>query len=445
MPKVQLTAAAVERLKAAPGVRTEYFDKLLPGFALRVSGPTTSNPAGSKSWVVFYRFGGKLRRDTIGKWPVLELAEAREKARKMLAAVSEDRDPHPTIQQKHSVESVVDEFISRHLTAHRRSASYIKETRRIFDAIALPRWRGRALEQITRRDVMELLDEVADGRASINSRNGAGKGAPIMANRVLATLRAFFRWSVGRGLIETSPVSNIPRPAGENPRDRVLSDEEIVYFWNGCDTLGWPFGPMFKLLLLTAQRRDEVGGARWPEIDLDKRLWTIPRERAKNDRTHEVHLSELALEILSELPKISRSRADGAGSEPSPYLFTTSGERPVSGFSKAKERLDGHMLKLLRVELGQAGGDPDAAAIDPWILHDLRRTAATGMARLNIAPHVVDRILNHVSGTIRGVAAVYNRHAYLEERKSALEAWARYVESLVRPTPANVLPLVAAR
>jgi integrase len=201
---------------------------------------------------------------------------------------------------------------------------------------------------------------------------------------------------------------------------------------------------MFKLLLLTAQRRDEVGGARWPEIDLDKRLWTIPRERAKNDRAHEVHLSELALEILSELPKISRSRADGAGSEPSPYLFTTSGERPVSGFSKAKERLDGHMLNLLRVELGQAGRDPDAA-IEPWILHDLRRTAATGMARLNIAPHVVDRILNHVSGTIRGVAAVYNRHAYLEERKSALEAWSRYVESLVRSTPANVLPLIAVK
>jgi Phage integrase family len=146
---------------------------------------------------------------------------------------------------------------------------------------------------------------------------------------------------------------------------------------------------MFKLLLLTAQRRDEVGGARWPEIDLDKRLWTIPRERAKNDWAHEVHLSELALEILSELPKISRSRADGAGSEPSPYLFTTSGERPVSGFSKAKERLDGHCstcfewswgkpaeTRMRRSSLGSCttfGARPQPA----WLGSTSRRTSST--------------------------------------------------------------------
>ncbi len=430
MPKVQLTAAAVERFKAAPGVRMEYFDKLLPGFALRVSGPTASNPSGSKSWVVFYRFGGKLRRDTIGKWPVLDLAKAREKARKVLAAVGEDRDPHPAAPQKHLIESVVDEFMKRHIAAHRRSASYTDETRRIFDNIVLPRWRGKTIQDIGRSDVMALLDEVVDGRGSARLRNGAGRGAPIMANRVLATLRVFFRWSVGRGLVDASPVSNIPRPAGENPRDRVLTDEEIVYFWHGCETLGWPFGSMFKLLLLTAQRRDEVGGAEWSEIDLDKRLWTIPRERAKNDRAHEVHLSELAVEIINELPRISRPREDG-GTGPSRYLFTTNGNRPVSGFSKAKERVDRLILEQLRTELKRAGKDADGAGIDGWILHDLRRTAATGMARMNIAPHVVDRILNHVSGTIRGVAAVYNRHAYLDERKAALEAWGCYVEGLV--------------
>jgi integrase len=139
------------------------------------------------------------------------------------------------------------------------------------------------------------------------------------------------------------------------------------------------------------------------------------------------------------LPKISRRRADGAGTEPSPYLFTTNGQRPVSGFSKAKERLDQRMVQLLRAELEETGQDPGKSQIEGWILHDLRRTAATGMARLNIAPHVVDRILNHVSGTIRGVAAVYNRHAYIEERKAALEAWRRYVEGLVLPAPTNVV------
>ena len=139
------------------------------------------------------------------------------------------------------------------------------------------------------------------------------------------------------------------------------------------------------------------------------------------------------------MPKISRPRPDGTDSEFSPYLFTTNGERPVSGFSKAKERLDGNMLKLLRAEFEEAGKDPGKAEIRAWILHDLRRTAATGMARLNIAPHVVDRILNHVSGTIHGVAAVYNRHAYLEERKAALEVWGGYVEGLVRPGRANMV------
>jgi integrase len=241
-------------------------------------------------------------------------------------------------------------------------------------------------------------------------------------------------------------MAGLKAPTAETARDRALTDDEVRLFWAACDKLGWPFGPMFKLLLLTAQRRDEVGGMEWSEIaPLAKRVWTIPREKAKNDRAHEVHLSDLAVEIIDELPKISRPRADGNGTQPSPYLFTTNGERPVSGFSKAKGRLDKHMVQALRAGFGEAGKDPAKAEIEGWILHDLRRTAATGMARLNIAPHVVDRILNHVSGTIRGVAAVYNRHTYLDERGAALTAWGRYVENLVRPAPANVLPLVAVR
>lgn len=322
--------------------------------------------------------------------------------------------------QASTFSAVVERYMSAYVEKNTRPAT-IKETRRILDRDVKPRWGHRQIASITRQDIGGLLDEIAE------------RGAMVQANRTLARLKTLFRWALDEDIIASDPTSRVRRRAKEVARDRALDDAEIKLFWGVCDTLGWPFGPMFKLLLLTAQRRDEVGGARWVEIDLDKRLWTIPRERAKNDRAHEVHLSKLVVEILSELPKIWRSRADDVGSEPSPYLFTTSGERPVSGFSKAKERLDGHMLQLLRAELKQAGGDLDAAAIDPWILHDLRRTAATGMARLNIAPHVVDRILNHVSGTIRGVAAVYNRHAYLEERKSALEAWSNYVESLVRP------------
>jgi hypothetical protein len=162
--------------------------------------------------------------------------------------------------------------------------------------------------------------------------------------------------------VASDPTARVRKIIKEVARDRALTDAEIRIFWAGCEKLGWPFGPMFKLLLLTAQRRDEVGRMEWTEIGShEKRVWTIPREKAKNDRAHEVHLSELAIEIIEELPKVSRQRADGSGLEPSPFVFTTNGERPVSGFSKAKARLDENMVQLLRAELEEAGTDPEKA------------------------------------------------------------------------------------
>jgi integrase len=209
-------------------------------------------------------------------------------------------------------------------------------------------------------------------------------------------------------------------PTKEKSRDRVLSDDEIKLFWAACDDLGWPFGPLFKLLLLTAQRRDEVASVEWEEIDLEAGVWSIPKTKAKNGVGHEVQLSRQAIEILSALPRVAGG-----------LVFTTNGKTPVSGFSRAKERIDAIMAE-------RAG-----RAIEPWILHDLRRTATTGMAALKIPPHVVDRVLNHTSGTIRGVAAVYNRHQYGEERRDALAALGRAVEAIVTGRPAgNVIPLM---
>jgi integrase len=437
LPTIKLTQPAVEKLKPPVSGRIEYWDSQLPGFGLRIS------ESGRKTWVAMYRVGGKLIRETIGTVAIIDnVADARDRARQSMQKAQAGISPiaeRRTREQAARTERLPDTFravaaryVQRYAMKNTKPSTW-NELRRQLEVDVYPTWGERPIGSITRQDVAELLDGIAD------------RGSPVQANRTLARLKTLFRWALDQEVISADPTIRVRKVVKEAARDRVLSDKEIVYFWKGCEALGWPFGPMFRLLLLTAQRRDEVGGAKWQEIDLDKRLWTIPRERAKNDRAHEVHLSELALEIINELPKVSRSCADGAGSELSPYLFTTTGERPVSGFSKAKVRLDTYMLEQLRAELEAAGKDPDKACIDGWILHDLRRTAATGMARLNIAPHVVDRILNHVSGTIRGVAAVYNRHAYLEERKSALEAWARYVESLVRPAPANVLPLVAAR
>jgi integrase len=206
-----------------------------------------------------------------------------------------------------------------------------------------------------------------------------------------------------RELVAADP-SEVSKRSRYEARDRVLSDEEIKLFWPACDRLGWPFGPIFKLLALTAQREGEVGGARWGEIDMAARVWTIPGARAKNGKAHAVHLSQISVEILEGLPRTGE------------LLFASRGPNPPSDYSAAKRRLDGHM-----------------GAAPPWVLHDLRRTAVTGMARLGIAPHVVDRVLNHTAGTIRGVAATYNRFQYEEDRAAALDGWARHIETLVRP------------
>jgi integrase len=295
----------------------------------------------------------------------------------------------------------------------------------------IPKWRDRTLESINFSDVDSLVGRIA------------ARGAEVQANRVLQRLRAMFNWSVSRRLLPASPVTGVKLPTKERARDRWLSDEEVVWFWRACDQLGAPFGPLFKLLLLTAQRRDEVGTMEWSEIELDRRLWTLPRHKAKNDRVHEVQLSDAAIDVLKGIDRVGNR-----------YVFTTDGKKPASGFSGAKVRLDAAMIRARRRSLGlpekddefrkalQLGaGEPLAAEIPEFILHDLRRTATSGMARLKIGPHVVDRILNHTSGTIRGVAAIYNRFEYTDERRDALQAWGAYVQNLVSPAPDNVVAL----
>jgi integrase len=447
MPRLKLTQAAVDKLRAPSSGRAEYWDSQLPGFGLRISAspPGRIEKDGRRTWQVMYRVKGKLVRETLGTVAVIpKIDEARARARESMQAAQSGVNPvearrtkavdvakEAQTKEAETFGAVAARYLKEYVEKNTRPAT-IKETRRIIERDVKPRWGTTPIREISRREVNALLDEIAD------------RGALVQANRTLARLKTLFSWALDEDLIEGDPTARVRGRIKETARDRALSDHEIRLFWAGCDRLGWPFGPMFKLLLLTAQRRDELGTMEWRELDLAARRWTIPRQKAKNDRAHEVHLPEFALGIIDQLPRISQARPDGRGSEWSPYLFTTNGTRPVSGFSKAKARLDQHMLHLLRADIEETGTDPQKVEIEGWILHDLRRTAATGMARLNIAPHVVDRILNHVSGTISGVAAVYNRHAYLEERKAALETWGRYVESLVRRPPANVVPLVVA-
>ena len=411
MPRKKLTDLTVERIPSPASGRAEYFDTTFPALALRVT------DKGHKSWSLFYRSAGRLRRYTIGVYPAFGPAAARKAASAALHRVEAGGDPAEDKRQRRlapkpasdDFASVAREYLERQVKRNTAASTY-RETARILEMDVIPEWGLRPIGSIVRRDVSQLIDKKA------------AAGAEVQANRVLARLRTLFGWTVEKDRIAANPCNGLKPPTKEKSRDRVLTNDEIKLFWNACDELGWPFGPLFKLLLLTAQRRDEVASMEWEEVDLKVGVWGIPKAKAKNGVGHEVQLSREAMAILNALPRIAGK-----------FVFSTNGRSAVSGFSRGKQRLDAFMSS-------RAG-----RSLDPWILHDLRRSAATGMAAMKIPPYVVDRILNHTSGTIRGVAAVYNRHQYGDERRDALAAWGRSVEAIVTGTPTgNVVALARA-
>jgi integrase len=340
-----------------------------------------------------------------GTHPVKD-RKKREEADRRQAAAEEAR-------KKNTLAALVDRYLSERpadRSRHPMRAEYLAETARTLKRDVRNTTLGkRRLVEITSDDIKRHV-------------RGIAKNAPGQANHVLAYLSAMFGWAVDEGLIDKNPAAGVKMPAQKVERERALGDEEIRPFWLACERVGWPFGPLAQLLLLTAQRRAEQAHATWNEFDLDKQTWTLPSERTKNGRGHLVHLAPLAVEILKKLPPIASKKG---------LVFTTGlggADTPISGFGRGRERI--------AAEMAEISGEEVAA----FTLHDLRRSAATGMAALGIAPHVVDKILNHSTGKISGVARIYNRHAYLDERKAALEAWAEHVESLIRP----VIALAAA-
>ncbi len=287
---------------------------------------------------------------------------------------------------------MVSVYIERRVKPQNRSW---RETERIFQRDVLPAWGKRQLAEVSRADIVALLDRIMDaGRPYMANRVN-------MANRVRAALSAFFNWCVANSRLDVSPAQNTPAPFKEKSRDRVLSDDEIVALWTAWDRMGWPFGLAFKLMLVTGQRRNEVARMRWADVDLDKALWTLPREATKADRRHEVPLTDLARDILSAVPRNGE------------YVFTTNGRTPISGFSRAKKRCD------------------ELSGVKDWHLHDLRRTVASNLARLGVPPHITDKILNHVTGEISGVRAVYNRYGYAGEKSSTLAKWCDQLSAMI--------------
>jgi integrase len=268
--------------------------------------------------------------------------------------------------------------------------------RRVIERDINPVWRDRLAASITRRDASELIDGVAD------------RGALTMARRIHAHLHRLFRWAVGRGIIEINPMADLPKPGTAVKRDRVLIDRELAAIWKAAATIGWPFGSAVQLLILTATRREEVGSLRWSEIHGDE--IRIPGERSKSGEQRTIPLSSAALRLIGALPRI-----DGDG-----YVFTTTGSTAISGWSKAKHLLDAGAAEI------------NGGALAPWRLHDLRRTAATGLQRLGIGLQTIESVLGHVSGSRAGIVGVYQRHQFDLEKRAALEAWAREIDRIAR-------------
>lgn len=307
MPQTSLTQLAVERLAPPKAGRVVHWDKLLPGFGLRI----TAN--GAKSWVGMYRVNGKTVMETLGPLAKIpRVVDARVLARESMAKAATGEHPvEARERQSASIFGAVAElFLERYARKHTKPSSW-KEVERQLRVDILPKWGKRPIASISRKDVTKLLQGIED------------RGAPVQANRTRAHLHTLFNWSMRADLITENPVSKVDKAVPERARDRVLADTEIVLFWEAACKLGWPFGPLFKLLLVTAQRRDEVCGITWDELDLERRVWTIPRERAKNDRAHEVHLSDFALEIISEIPRQNTA-----------LLFTTNGTRQLAASAR---------------------------------------------------------------------------------------------------------------
>jgi integrase len=377
----KLTIKGIEAIR--PGkARREIPDALLPGLYFIVQ------PSGAKSWAVRYRHGGRTRKYTIGPHPLFDLKAAREAGTKALRTAAEGRDPAAEKRRTDtdSVAAAVTQFIERYCKRNYRPQP-LRGTVRLLEAHVLARWRDRKIDDITRADVRDMLERIK---------------APILANRVHAIVRKLFNWSVENDIIANSPVAGIKQPSIETARDRVLTDDELRLVWQAAEKIGPPVGSMVQLLILTGQRRGEVAGMEWAELDLEAGLWTLPAGRVKNGRRHEVPLSRQAMAIVKRLPHISDC-----------LVFSLNGLAQFGSFSRYKRHVD------------------TLVNIPPWVVHDLRRTAASGMARLGTSLPVIEKVLNHSSGSFAGIVGVYQRHEFADEKRQALQRWADYVERLV--------------
>ena len=459
--KKDLTDRTLRALHAAPeGTRYEIMDTQAPGLGIRVT------DTGQRTFVLIARFPGHKQptRRALGQYTPLNdaeekrrykalpevdrkketfedyvvrtygastLAGAREKARKWRAMIQsgidprthEERQQHAALrQQRNTFGTVAEDFIKDKLPGERKGREVERDIRREF----IPAWGKRPISEIAPHDVRAVVKAAKD------------RGAPYQAHNLLTIARRLFSWAIDQQVygLESSPCERLKPKAiiGRKVfRTRILDDDELRAFWRATRRLSYPYAPLFRMLALTGQRKSEVAEARWSEIDLVGKLWTIPAERMKADAAHVVPLSDDVIAILESLPRFKKGD----------HIFTTTfGVKAVNGFSKAKERLDKRMLRSWRA-LGRARGkDRRKAQIEPWVIHDVRRSMRTGLSGLPVSDLVRELVIAH---TKPGLHKVYDQHAYEQEKRHALELWAARLRNIVEPAPANVVPLIAVR
>ncbi len=432
---MRLTEMAVEKLlPLEAGKRREVIDAATPGLMLRISGPR------NKTWTALYRVAGKggagkrkevtrgtLKKIALGAWPDVSLKAARDRAREVMEQADRGIDPAAAREElaarrnAGAFEAVFERFVELHVKQNTKEGRFARDraaamerakagkgetlpgpngklgrvaAERIIADHALPVWRGRAVDTITRAEVHELLDDV------ITKRGNA------MARELRKALTSLFNWAADRGHLPASPLAGMRRPElAYTARERVLSMDELHRVWAAAREAAYPFGDMVRLIMLTGQRRSEIAEMERGWIDAEQRAVEIPAARHKTKRVHVFPLSAPALALVNALPKWNGGAC---------MFSTTSGKRPVSGFSKAKLRLDELIAKRAAKE-----GLP---AMEPWTVHDIRRSVATHMARTGTPQEHIERVLGHV---VQGVAGTYNRYSYLDEKRAALEAWGK--------------------
>jgi integrase len=381
-----LTTKSIENLKAG-AARREVPDGGCAGLYLVVQ------PTGVRSWAARYRLNGKPAKLTLGRFPTISLAEARRRATAALSQVAEGIDP--AVEKRKTTIEVTDRKRDTVQAWYERYTGHAKKRTRestweaiggIFRREILPIWGGESVHNIKRRDVIDLVEGIANTR-------------PVAANRTLTVVSTFFGWLVARDVIVASPAAGVAPPTKETERTRKLSDEEIVRFWTACEAIPVPYGDMYKLLLLLGARRQEIAEMPWREVDEQARTWELPADRSKTHANRLTPLPDQAFAIIARQPHIA-----------GPHVFFRRG-----GHSAIKLMLDAAMR-------------PDAS----WRVHDLRRTCASGLQKLGINVAVTEAILGHKGNTFKGIVSIYQTHDYFEEKRAALQMWANRIDALVK-------------